>query len=64
MVKWYEECYRLLCEAEHLITGIPLAGRERVPEAFLRYGYEEESLSHTAGHPCGLGIHATSAVKS
>ena len=43
MVKWYEECYRLLCEAEHLITGIPLAGRERVPEAFLRYGYEEES---------------------
>ena len=22
MVKWYEECHGLLCEAEHLITGI------------------------------------------
>ena len=37
MVKWYDECYRLLCEAERLLHGMDIAYETQLPEAFLRY---------------------------
>ena len=37
MVKWYDECYRLLCEAERLLHGMDIACETQLPEAFLRY---------------------------
>lgn len=43
MVEWYSECHRFLCEAERLISGNTGSGTETLPEAFLRYRYEEES---------------------
>lgn len=43
MVGWYDECHRLLCEAEHLVPINAGHGTERLPEAFLRYLHEEES---------------------
>lgn len=42
MVKWYDECYRLLCEAERFVSGGEVAGIATLPEAFLRYDYAEE----------------------
>lgn len=42
MVRWYDECHRLLCEAERLMPGGGGMTREaRLPEAFLRYDYDE-----------------------
>lgn len=41
MVKWYDECYRLLCEAERLLHGMDIACETQLPEAFLRYDYDE-----------------------
>lgn len=43
MVEWYDECHRLLCEAEHLVPMNAGHGTERLPEAFLRYLHDEES---------------------
>lgn len=45
MVGWYDECHKLLCEAEHFVSSSPLSGPERFPEAFLRYFHEEDDLS-------------------
>jgi len=42
MVKWYDECYRLLCEAERLLHGMDIACETQLPEAFLRYDYDED----------------------
>mgnify|MGYP000758284356 FL=1 len=42
MVGWYDECHKLLCEAEHFVSSSPLSGPERFPEAFLRYFHEED----------------------
>ena len=42
MVKWYDECYRLLCEAERLLHGMDIAYETQLPEAFLRYDYDED----------------------
>ena len=36
MVEWYDECHRLLCEAERLVPMNAGHGTERLPEAFLR----------------------------
>lgn len=44
MVKWHDECYRLLCEAERLMSGGDVIRMAELPEAFLRYDYDE-------GHP-------------
>ena len=44
MVKWHDECYRLLCEAEQLMSGGDTIRMAELPEAFLRYDYDE-------GHP-------------
>lgn len=44
MVKWYDECYRLLCEAEQLMSGRNITHEAELPEAFLRY-------DHAEGHP-------------
>ena len=43
MVGWYDECYRLLCDAERLVPGNAGNGTEVLPEAFLRYLHDEES---------------------
>ena len=43
MVGWYDECYRLLCEAERLVPGSADTGMEKLPETFLCYLYDEES---------------------
>ena len=43
MVGWYDECHRLLCEAERLVPMNAGHGTERLPEAFLRYLHDEES---------------------
>lgn len=40
--KWYDECYRLLCEAERLLHGMDIAYETQLPEAFLRYDYDED----------------------
>lgn len=42
MVKWHDECYRLLCEAERLLHGMDIAYETQLPEAFLRYDYDED----------------------
>ena len=42
MVKWYDECYRLLCEAERFLHGMDIAYETQLPEAFLRYDYDED----------------------
>lgn len=44
MVKWHDECYRLLCEAEQLMSGRNITHEAELPEAFLRY-------DHAEGHP-------------
>ena len=44
MVKWHDECYRLLCEAERLMSDGNVIRMAELPEAFLRYDYDE-------GHP-------------
>lgn len=44
MVKMYDECYRLLCEAELSMSGGDVIRICELPEAFLRYDYDE-------GHP-------------
>ena len=55
MVGWYDECHRLLCEAERLVPMNADHGTERLPEAFLRYLHDEESrrglrnIWHTSG---------------
>ena len=43
MVGWYDECHRLLSEAERLVLMNAGHGTERLPEAFLRYLHDEES---------------------
>ena len=43
MVGWYDECHRLLCEAERLVPMNAGHSTERLPEAFLRYLHDEES---------------------
>ena len=43
MVGWYDECHRLLCEAERLVPVNVGHGTERLPETFLRYLHDEES---------------------
>ena len=43
MVEWYDECHRLLCEAERLVPMNAGHSTERLPEAFLRYLHDEES---------------------
>ena len=43
MVGWYDECHRLLCEAERLVPMNASHGTERLPEVFLRYLHDEES---------------------
>lgn len=42
MIKWYDECYRLLCEAERFIPDGGAFREAELPEAFLRYDYDEE----------------------
>lgn len=42
MVNWYDECHRLLCEAEHLLPGNAGVTADRLPEAFLRYRHDDE----------------------
>lgn len=42
MVNWYDECHRLLCEAELLLPGNAGVISDRLPEAFLRYRYDVE----------------------
>jgi hypothetical protein len=44
MVKWYDECYRLLCESEQFMSGRNITREAELPEAFLRY-------DHAEGHP-------------
>ena len=44
MVKWHDECYRLLCESEQLMSGRNITHEAELPEAFLRY-------DHAEGHP-------------
>ena len=44
MVKWHDECYRLLCESEQLMSGRNITREAELPEAFLRY-------DHAEGHP-------------
>ena len=34
MVKWHDECYRLLCEAEQLMSGGDTIRMAELPEAF------------------------------
>ena len=43
MVGWFDECHRMLCEAERLVSMNAGHGTERLPEVFLRYLYDEES---------------------
>lgn len=42
MVEWYDECYRIICEAERVLPGNVGAAIESLPEAFLRYRYDDE----------------------
>lgn len=65
MVNWYDECHRLLCEAEHLLPGNAGVTADRLPEAFLRYRHDNEPaiLSHAAGHPDTAGICTDLAVE-
>ena len=42
MVGWYDECHRLLCEAERLVPVNVGHDTERLPETFLRYLHDEE----------------------
>lgn len=34
MVKWHDECYRLLCESEQLMSGRNITREAELPEAF------------------------------
>lgn len=43
MVGWYDECHRLLHDAERLVPGNTGNGTERLPEVFLSYLHDEES---------------------
>lgn len=43
MVEWYDECHRLLCDAEHLVSVNAGNKTTRLPEVFLRYLHDEES---------------------
>ena len=54
MVKWHDECYRLLCEAEQLMSGGDTIRMAELPEAFL----------HAARYSGIFGIQTTVAVKS
>ncbi len=44
MVEWYDECYRLLCEAERLMSGGDVIRMAELPETFLRYDYDRGPL--------------------
>ena len=61
MVEWYDECHRLLCEAERLVPMNAGHGTERLPEAFIHYLHDEERgvtvLPHAARHSRAAGIH-------
>ena len=59
MVKWHDECYRLLCESEQLMSGRNITREAELPEAFLRYDHS----SHAARYSGILGIQAVAAVK-
>lgn len=65
MVGWYDECHRLLCEAERLVPMNAGHGTERLPEEFLRYLHDEESpvLPHIARHSRTAGIHTDPAAE-
>lgn len=41
MVEWYDECHRLLCEAERFLPGVDIAREAPLPEAFSRYDYDK-----------------------
>ena len=56
MVKWHDECYRLLCESEQLMSGRNITREAELPEAFLRY-------DHAARYSGILGIQAVAVVK-
>ena len=64
MVKWYDECYRLLCESEQLMSGRNITREAELPEAFLRYDHAEGILfipcRKVFRKPC---IQAVAAVK-
>ena len=50
MVKWHDECYRLLCESEQLMSGRNITREAELPEAFLRYDHAEvKSISACLG---------------
>lgn len=65
MVKWYDECYRLLCESEQLMSGRNITREAELPEAFLRYDHAEGHpfSSHAARYSGIFGIQAVAAVK-
>lgn len=65
MVKWHDECYRLLCESEQLMSGRNITREAELPEAFLRYDHAEGHpfSSHAARYSGILGIQAVAAVK-
>ena len=56
MVKWHDECYRLLCESEQLMSGRNITREAELPEAFLRY-------DHAEGYSGMFGIQTVAAVK-
>ena len=64
MVKWHDECYRLLCEAEQLMSGGDTIRMAELPEAFLCYDYDEGHPYYPMPYSGIFGIQATVAVKS
>ena len=48
MVEWYDECHRLLCEAERLVPMNAGHGTERLPEAFIHYLHDEDLKAEAA----------------
>lgn len=65
MVKWHDECYRLLCESEQLMSGRNITREAELPEAFLRYDHAEGHPfhPHAARYSGMFGIQAVAAVK-
>jgi hypothetical protein len=43
MIGWHDECHRLLCDAERLMPTSNITDMQQLPEAFLRYWYDEEA---------------------
>ena len=63
MVKWHDECYRLLCEAEQLMSGGDTIRMAELPEAFLRYDYDEGHLLRLKAETA-FRLHLHSEVKT